>query len=121
MKESLAPGIEHLLDVTVTREMSPPHLPRVVLSTPSMVQLMEQTSLQAVAPHLDANETTVGTHICVSHVAAAVEGEAVTVHARLAEVAKRRLTFEVRAQVGDRLLGEGTHERAVINLDRFSG
>lgn len=109
------------MDVTVTREMSPPHLPRVVLSTPSMVQLMEQTSLLAVAPHLDANETTVGTHVCISHVAAAMEGEAVTVHARLTDVTKRRLEFEVRAQVGDRLLGEGTHQRAVVDLSRMGG
>ncbi len=121
MKESLAPGIEHVMDATVTREMSPPHLPRVVLSTPSMVQLIEQTCLLGVAPHLDENETTVGTHVCVSHVAAATEDEVVTVHARLADVTKRRLQFEVRAQVGDRLLGEGTHERAVIDLSRFTG
>jgi fluoroacetyl-CoA thioesterase len=120
VKDSLAPGIEHTLEVTVTAEMSPPHLPVAVLSTPSMVQLMEQTCLLSAVPHLDDNETTVGTHVCISHVAAAAVGETVTVTGKLAEVTKRRLRYEVRARVGDRLLGEGTHERAVIDTTRFA-
>ena len=85
------------MEVTVTPEMSPPHLPRKVLSTPSMVQLMEQACLLGVAPYLDEGETTVGVHICVSHVAAAAAGEMVTIGWKLAEVGKRRLHFEVRA------------------------
>jgi fluoroacetyl-CoA thioesterase len=108
------------MDITVLPEMSPPHLPVAVLSTPSMIQLMEQTCLLAAVPHLDENETTVGTHVCVSHVAAAAAGETVTVTGRLTEVAKRRLRYDVRATVGDRLLGEGTHERAVIDTTRFA-
>jgi predicted thioesterase len=119
MKESLAAGLEQQVTVEVTPEMSPPHLSAKVLSTPAMIQLMEQTSLQLVAPHLDPAETTVGTHVNVSHVAGASAGEQVTITARLAEVAKRRLTFEVAAHCGDRLLGEGTHQRAVVDASRF--
>ncbi len=107
------------MDVEVTPEMSPPHLPRKVLSTPSMVQLMEQTCLLCVAPYLDDGETTVGVHVCVSHVASAGAGEVVTFSGKLVEVTKRRLRFEVRAEAGDRLLGEGTHDRAVIDTSRF--
>ncbi len=120
MKDSLTAGVALAIDTVVTPEMSPPHLPVKVLSTPSMVSLMEQACLGAAAPHLDEGETTVGTHICVSHLAAANSGEVVTVSARLSEVRKRRLMFEVRAAVGDRVLGEGTHERAVIDSRRFA-
>jgi len=119
VKDTLAPGLEHEQDVTVTEDMSPIHLPVKVLSTPSMIQLMEQTCLLAAAPHLDEDETTVGTHVCVSHAAAAMAGEDVTIHARLVEVTKRRLKFEVSATAGDRVLGEGTHDRAVISTNRF--
>lgn len=120
MKDSLTAGVALAIDTVVTPEMAPPHLPVKVLSTPSMVSLMEQACLSAAAPHLDEGETTVGTHICVSHLAAANSGELVTVSARLSEVRKRRLMFDVRAAVGDRVLGEGTHERAVIDVRRFA-
>ncbi len=119
MKDSLAPGIETAADHVVTDDMSPPHLPMKVLSTPSMIMLMERTCLESVIPHLDAGESTVGTHVCVSHVASAASGETVTVTARLSEKTKRRLTFEVRASAGDKVLGEGTHQRAVIDTTRF--
>jgi fluoroacetyl-CoA thioesterase len=121
MKDSLQPGVEGRTVTTVTPEMSPPHLPTKVLSTPSMIQLMEMTCLQAVQAHLEGSEATVGTHVCVSHVAAAAAGEDVTVTATLVEVVKRRLTFTVAAHAGDRLLGEGTHQRAVIDTSRFGG
>lgn len=119
MKESLAPGITSSNTVTVTPDMSPAHLAQKVLSTPSMIGLMEQTALASVVPHLDEGETTVGTHVCVSHVASAAAGEDVTITTELAEMNKRRLTFNVRAAAGERLLGEGTHQRAVIDTKRL--
>lgn len=119
MKDTLAAGIEAVASYTVTDDMSPPHLPMKVLSTPSMIMLMERTCLESVLAHLDEGESTVGTHVCVSHLAAAASGEEVTVSARLAEKTKRRLTFEVRAAAGDKVLGEGTHQRAVIDTTRF--
>src|SRR5687768_16334986 len=119
MKDTLASGISQTNSYTVTADMSPPHLAAKVLSTPSMIQLMEQSCLQSVVPHLSDGETTVGTHVCVSHVAAAAAGDEETVTCELSEVNKRRLTFQVRAAAGDKLLGEGTHQRAVINTDRL--
>jgi fluoroacetyl-CoA thioesterase len=120
VKDTLAPGIEHTTETTVTPDMSPPHLPVKVLSTPAMIQLMEQTCLLAVADHLDQDEATVGTHVCVSHVAALPAGEVVSVTGRLVEVERRKLRFEVVARGGDRVLGEGTHDRAVIDTTRFA-
>jgi fluoroacetyl-CoA thioesterase len=119
MKDTLAIGLEGTSGYTVTADMSPPHLPVVVLSTPSMVQLIEQTCLLTAAEHLDDNENTVGTHICVSHQAAAAEGEEVEVHCQLADMDRRRLTFDVRVTCGERLLSEGTHQRFVVDNDRF--
>ena len=120
MKPSLVTGLAGSATYTVTADMSPPHLPMVVLSTPDMIRLIEGTCLTGVLDHLDENETTVGTHVCVSHAAAAGEGEEVDVSYELAEIDRRRLTFNTKVTCGDRLLSEGTHQRAVIDTTRFA-
>ena len=84
-----------------------------------MIQLIEATCLTTVQPHLDEGQTTVGTHVCVSHDAGAFVGETITVECRLAEIDRRRLTFETTVTCGDRTLSTGTHQRAVIDLSRF--
>lgn len=120
MKDTLQPGVSRTMDVEVTADLSPPHLaPIIVLSTPSMIRLMEEASLEAAQPHLDANETSVGTHVNVSHQAAAGEGETVRVEAEVIDVSRRRITFAVAVRAGTRVIGEGTHERAVIDTSRF--
>ena len=120
MKDTLQPGLTGEAHHVVTAEMSAAHLPRVVLSTPSMIGLIEQTCLLSVRDHLDDGETTVGTHVCVSHQAAAMEGEDVVYRSRLSKIERRRLTFDVQVEGPRGLLSEGTHERAVISLDRVS-
>ena len=85
-----------------------------------MIGLIEQTCLVSVQDHLDEGETTVGTHVCVSHQAAALEGEEVVFRARLSTIERRRLTFDVQVEGPRGLLSEGTHERAVVLLDRMS-
>ena len=60
-----------------------------------------------------------GTHVCVSHVAPSRVGEEVMISCRLAEIDRRRLTFEVEARAGERLLGEGTHKRVVVDMSKF--
>jgi fluoroacetyl-CoA thioesterase len=121
MKESLAPGIEHEASFDVTPDMAPRHLTVVVLSTPSMVGLIENTCLVSVVPHLDENETTVGTHVCVSHTGVANEGEKVTIRSRLTDVERRRLTFSIEVSSPRGVISEGTHQRAVIDASRLSG
>jgi fluoroacetyl-CoA thioesterase len=121
MKDSLAPGVETEVGWKVTAAMAPGHLPVVVLSTPSMVGLIENTCLRSVVPHLDEGETTVGTHVCVSHTGVANEGEEVTVRSRLTAVERRRLTFTVEVASPRGVISEGTHQRAVIDASRFSG
>jgi len=119
MSESLAVGLQGSATHEITADMSPPHLPAPVLSTPSMIQLIEATCLTTVQPHLDEGQTTVGTHVCVSHDAGAFVGETITVECRLAEIDRRRLTFETTVTCGDRTLSTGTHQRAAIALRRF--
>jgi fluoroacetyl-CoA thioesterase len=116
VKDSLAAGITNEARHTVTTAMSPGHLPVVVLSTPSMIGLIEGTCLAAAAPHLDDTETTVGTHVCVSHARAVNEGEEFVIRCRLASVEKRRLNFEVEVDGPAGAVSRGTHQRAVISL-----
>lgn len=119
MKDSLAVGISADERYTVTDDMAPPHLPVKVLSTPSMIQLIEYTCLTTAQAHLDDNELTVGTHVCVSHSGAAMSGEEVTVHCELETIEKRRLTFRTRVEASSGTISEGTHQRAVIDANRF--
>jgi fluoroacetyl-CoA thioesterase len=120
MKDSLGPGIEIEHAVTVTDEMAPAHLPAKVLSTPSMVGLIEGACVAAAIAHLDAGETTVGTHISISHTGPAASGESVRIRARLVKREKRRLTFEVEVLSPRGSISSGTHERAVVDLSRFA-
>jgi fluoroacetyl-CoA thioesterase len=119
MRDTLQPGITNESRHVVTRDMSAPHLPRVVLSTPTMIGLIEGTCLMATRPHLDDGETTVGTHVCVSHQAAALEDEEIVIRCRLTDVSKRRLTFDVTVDTATARISEGTHQRAVVSLDRM--
>ncbi len=119
MKQSLVVGFEAEKTYTVTPEMSPPQLPMKVLSTPSMVQLIEGTCLTGIAPHLDDTETSVGTHVNFSHTGPAHAGEDVVVKVRLAAINKRRLTFDVEVHSPRDVISTGTHERAVIDPSRL--
>jgi fluoroacetyl-CoA thioesterase len=119
MKSTLAPGVERSASYAVTADMAPPHLPVAVISTPSMIQLIEGTCLAAAAEHLDEGETTVGVHVCVSHSGPAFEGEEVTVTGKLKEIQKRRLTFEIEVRSPRGVISDGTHQRAVVDASRF--
>jgi fluoroacetyl-CoA thioesterase len=119
VKDSLAVGISTERSYEVTDDMAPPHLPVKVLSTPSMIQLIEGTCLLLAQEHLDDNELTVGTHVCVSHSGAAMSGQSVSVSCELATIEKRRLTFNVSVTAPSGVISEGTHQRAVIDSSRF--
>jgi fluoroacetyl-CoA thioesterase len=115
MKDSLEVGLKGGDTFTVTDDMSPPHLPVKVLSTPTMIQLIEQTCLLTAQEHLDDDETTVGIHVCVSHSAAAPSGSEVTVSCELTERDRRRLVFDVKVTREDEVVSEGTHQRFVVS------
>jgi fluoroacetyl-CoA thioesterase len=124
MAREIPIGTSKELQVTSSPDMGVQHLgPRgQVVSTPSMISLMEQASLQAIAPFLEEHESSVGTKVCITHTAAARIPSQVTVRSRLSEFTGRRYVFEVEAfNEEGKKMGDGTHERAVIDLRRFGG
>ena len=90
-----------------------------VFATPSMIALMEQAACNAVAACLDEESTSVGTLVNVTHDAATGMGKAVTATATLVEVQGRKLVFEVTAADEDKQIGKGTHERFIVNKEKF--
>jgi predicted thioesterase len=91
-----------------------------VLSTPQMIGLMEWTCRETVQPLLDAGYDTVGTHVNVAHLAGAPIGMTVTFTAEVLAVTERRVQFRVEARDEKEKIGEGTHERAIINVAKFA-
>lgn len=90
-----------------------------VFATPMMIALMEKTACESVAPYLEEGSGTVGTELNVKHVAATPIGMQVTCETELVEVDGRRLVFRVKASDEAGLIGEGTHERFIINNEKF--
>lgn len=91
----------------------------LVFATPSMIALMEQAACNAVAACLDDESSSVGTLINITHDAATGMGKKVTATATLKEVQGRKLIFEVTASDEDKQIGKGTHERFIINKEKF--
>lgn len=90
-----------------------------VFATPMMISLMENTCAKSVASHLQADESTVGTHVNVSHCAATPIGMKVYCESELIEIDRRKLTFKVTAYDERGLIGEGLHERFIIDSKKF--
>lgn len=90
-----------------------------VFATPSMIALMEQAACNAVAACLDEESTSVGTLVNITHDAATGMGKAVTATATLVEVQGRKLVFEITAADEDKQIGKGTHERFIVNKEKF--
>lgn len=122
MRDTIAPGLVGTSVLVVSHEHTPPHLlPIVVLSTPLIIEILENLCTDEVAPHLDENETTVGTHVDVYHRTAARKGETVVFRCHLNSVEGRRLLFDVSARSDERIVAEGFHERVVVDRNRFAG
>src|SRR3954463_15694157 len=90
-----------------------------VLATPVMVSMMEEAALNAVEGLLPPGHQTVGTRLDITHVAATPVGLRVTAKAELTRVDGRRLTFRIWADDERDRIGEGTHERIIVNVERF--
>ena len=90
-----------------------------VYATPSMIALMEKCAANCVADGLEDGKTTVGTKVDIEHISATPLGMKVTCKATLVEIDGRRLVFSVEASDEKGLIGKGTHERFIIDVDRF--
>ena len=90
-----------------------------VLATPAMMALMENAAMLAVAPALEEGDTTVGGHIESSHLIPTSLGAEVSATATLEKVDGRKLYFKIIAHQGDKIIGEGTHLRFIVNREKF--
>ena len=91
-----------------------------VLATPVMILIMENAALNAIRPYLDAGESAVGTAIDVRHLAATPVGHDVRADAEVVKVDGKRIEFKVSARDEMEEIGNGTHQRTVINLASFN-
>jgi fluoroacetyl-CoA thioesterase len=130
MNNSLKPGLTFEFKFRVPESKTVPNLypespefqamPRV-LATGFMIGLFEWACIRAVNPHIDwPREQTVGIEVKLSHLAATPPGMTVTVRGRLEKVEGRKLSFSIVADDGVDKISEGTHERYVIDAERFT-
>lgn len=130
MNDTLKPGLTSQFKFRVPPTKTVPHLypesemfqqmPQV-LATGFMVGLMEWACIEALRPHLDwPREQSVGIHVNFAHLAATPPGFTVTVNVRLDKVEGRKLTFTLSAHDGAEKIAEGTHERFVIDAEKFN-
>lgn len=119
----LQPGVSHESVKTVILEDAIHFLGSAVtpaLSTPAMIMNLEITARDAVLPHLEPGQDTVGVVVHVSHLAATPLGMKVTYRAVLQEIDRRRLTFAVEAYDERDKIAEGTHQRFIIDVARYA-
>ena len=128
MKDSLRPGLRHELKFKVPPSKTVPALyPEsgefaampAVFATGFLVGFLEWACIEAVHPHLDPGEQTVGTHIDVSHSAATPPGLVVTATIELVAVEGKKLVFTVEAHDGIDVISRGRHERFIIDRKKF--
>ena len=129
MKPELKPGLRYTHTFTVPSSKTVPALyPEApefvampeVCATGSLLGFLEWACIKALHPYLDwPNEMTLGTHIDVSHEAATPVGRVVTADVELIEAEGKRLLFKVEAHDGVAVISRGTHQRHIINRDKF--
>ncbi|KIC41946.1 hypothetical protein RA27_00595 [Ruegeria sp. ANG-R] len=128
MLDTLQPGLKHEASLTVTDAMLVPNvnsdlaafadMPHV-FATAMMVGFIEATCIECLQGHLEPGEHTVGTHINVSHTAATPQSMTVRASVTLDRIERKMLWFRVEAFDEKSLIGKGSHQRAIINVDRF--
>ena len=118
----LRPGLVGAADLRVGVEHTAPSIGSgviPVLGTPVMINLMEGAALAAVEHLLPVGHQSLGIHLDVRHIAATPIGMRVRATAELTNVEGRTLTFRVEARDETEVIGDGTHQRVVVNVARF--
>jgi fluoroacetyl-CoA thioesterase len=128
VKDTLVVGLKHRAVLDIDDTLTVPRVsPKLVafgdmppvFATAFLVGFVEATCIEAIAPHLDDGEHSVGTHVDVSHIAATPTGMSVVAEVELIEVDKRFLVFKVVATDEAGEIGEGIHKRAIISVEKF--
>ncbi len=126
--DELKPGLRHSATIRVTEQLAVPASGRQlggvaemppVFATANMIAFVEWTCVAALAPYLAPHQRTVGTRIEISHSAATPIGMDVTADVELVEIDGRRLRFKVGCRDEAEPIGEGFHERMIVDHDRF--
>lgn len=125
VKADLKPGVGDEQTIETTPDMGIMHLgPEApsMYSTPSMIALIEGTCVRLMSRYVDDGEQSVGFHVDIRHLAPTLVGKKVTAKVTLGKVDGRKYTFDVECWNEDGTkIGEGIHERAVIDISRFAG
>lgn len=119
---SITPGLIGEFERVVETQHTAQHIgsgSAWVLATPMMILWMEEAAVRATNAHLEPGQASVGTLVNVRHLAATPVGMRVRVRAELTAVEGRKLTFQVRAEDEREVIGEGIHERVIIDVARF--
>jgi len=118
----ILPGLSGSSEMVVAEEDLVSHLGGVsvdVLSTPRLIQLLEEAAINAIQDFLPSDQLSLGTRINMKHLSATPTGMKVTAHALLKQVEKSRLFFVVDAYDEKEKVAEGEHERILVPKDRF--
>lgn len=122
MKPDLRVGLTFAKEYLLKKEHTAEHVGSgmlEVLSTPSMIAFMEKTARESVKLKLQEGYITVGARINVKHLNPVPIGEKLRVTAQLTGIDGRRLTFELKAEWRNEVIGEGQHERFIVNREKF--
>ena len=126
--DDLRPGLRHSSALTVDAALAVPAQAAIfspgaemppVFATAQMIAFVEWTCVAALAPYLAPHQRTVGTRVDMTHLAATPIGMTVTADVGLVEIDGRRLRFKVTCRDEADVIGEGFHERAIVDHDRF--
>ena len=118
----ITPGLEGSVEITVGEQHTAPSIGSGkvrVLATPVMINLIEAAALKAIEHLLDPGYQSLGTHLDVHHVAATPVGMRARATAEVTKVDGRTVTFKVEARDEKDVIGYGTHERVVVNVEKF--
>lgn len=123
MTEKITAGLSNEVERLVTHDTTADAYGNAgvaVFATPALIALLEETAIGCIAPYLVEDQTSVGTHVDIRHLAATPMGMKVMARAELVEVDGRKLVFKVAARDERELIATGTHERFIItSLTKF--
>lgn len=122
MGQQLEVGLTFRKDYLIRQEHAASHVGSgdiEVLSTPSMIGFMENAAMECVKPELAQGKITVGSAINIKHLSPVPTGEKLIVTAQLIDIDRERLTFKVRAEWRSEVVGDGLHERFIVNREKF--
>lgn len=123
LSAKLQPGLSGRAELVVGEEHTAPRVGSGlvhVLATPVMINLFEAAALDAVDQHLPAGYQSLGTVLNVRHIAATPVGMRVRASAEIVKLEGRTVFLKVRAEDEKELIGDGLHERVVVNVEKFS-